>query len=1485
MTIRQSIFISYRRHDTGDQVDWLSRELREHFGADRVFVDEGILPGEEWATRIELELERAAVVLVVIGKRWWTDEIGKPRATSDDWVYREVRYALDSHLPIVPVLADGVSDIPQSPFGKELADYQIFKLALHREELAGLFDAISIHVTRRRRQAHEVATHLRDIIAYARSLATLSQTDKAPFLLALSGQPERKQESVRDRRRRKRKKPNQTASSTLKVHLADDSDANPEFEIRTIPEICAQCDRVILLGEAGSGKTASLCQLAITAATEALDDPDSIIPVWIELRDWPEDSTNFKQVFEQRLHQKALRPESSQSFLVLLDGLDELEEARPSSFDAYLASLNDWMNRTRRVRVVVSSRRDTLISKKLNARAFVLQPLSESQIEEIARSTEGGNHLLEAVGWEQKGESRADKRHLSHLLKSPLNLGMMCILFQADALDVPESRSALFRRFTREIHKRDQEYRNGKPIEYAALIDGLGYLGLTRFFKRVASPLKLLLGEADKQAIRDAEVVATRCRLLRVGFPVNGPPGASEFAHPLLRDHLVAEYLLERRELLAQCLQTLTRAGSFKHVLLSVAEMGARDTVVKALATKEPLAAAEIYVQTQPAADEAGDSVDDLVQALVETTNQRGEATKWVRKIGAPALTTLERLVRGALAWRMRPALAMLGQMPLPVAKRILVQFLSRPCRRHERKEALRALCNGADDQREALFELARRDLRVTLTTAQLRNFLQLMATADPDLCAHLCEEIGEPLPTSLIVHEPPDMPSQVEDSALPPLETPATPKKPPMAPRIVNTPKPSSANYPLARRVPTSTQTNPTPATVSTVRTSNFRRPSVSITAALPNPEPNKASSLQPGETPESRARAWLQARTSARGRAMRVQECVLIRELLHHSFDEGVWVQCWTALWGVWSTDSALRDLGKRWLWVGNWETLNWRQVWSSLARNPDWELELVGFDWLKHVSRENPYWYANWRDMIRMLDLTAPLEDVAIQWLGEAPKHRSWASTWMRLWEDSDLDPNWLADAALGWLRNGDKSHPDWSEVWICVWSRERDRPALTGLGIDWLAAVPPGHPGWVRVFCTLFEQSGTRTLALRASEPMSASIDALLGASWRWLREASDESPAWPRVWEVLLTNEPSNLELYERGVRWLSRPAVAPRQWREVWSSLMRHATDSESRRGLVTTIREWLRGPAPHHMRFRAWDGALRLAPFDDDLAADGLRLLAELEMASAQWPGNWRILWDQGVDRPALTVSAVAWLQRREFATAEWPKLWRALWRSLPEVPTVESSVLCQTLNLVAVEWLEATPGAARWGSVWVRLCRKLDSPDTLRKQGRQWLTATTCDTSWWNVWLHLCTFGVDELLRTQGTRLLVREHRGWRKQIAAEILQRGRLEISLDLLRILATSHPFWSWVWLELWRTVGAGSLRQPLVPLGTHWLRTEKTPQHWAAIFFRLWSVEALRPELASAGESWLSTGLRSPRVTEVASTLRMYRADAANPARE
>jgi hypothetical protein len=104
------IFISYRTSDGVDKATALARELDAVFGAAQVFLDKEDLPaGLPWREAVGATLDdRPVLLLLVTPQTFAPDRIADP----NDPVRREICAALECGAHVIPLLADGVEQLP-----------------------------------------------------------------------------------------------------------------------------------------------------------------------------------------------------------------------------------------------------------------------------------------------------------------------------------------------------------------------------------------------------------------------------------------------------------------------------------------------------------------------------------------------------------------------------------------------------------------------------------------------------------------------------------------------------------------------------------------------------------------------------------------------------------------------------------------------------------------------------------------------------------------------------------------------------------------------------------------------------------------------------------------------------------------------------------------------------------------------------------------------------------------------------------------------------------------------------------------------------------------------------------------------------------------------------------------------------------------------------------------------------------------------------
>jgi len=105
-----SVFISYRRADTGALAERLNRAFVERFGDERIFFDrDDIEQGTAWRARVADQVARADTVLALIGPRWQALLDERAAGSADDVLAFELGTALAARKIVLPVLAEGAA--------------------------------------------------------------------------------------------------------------------------------------------------------------------------------------------------------------------------------------------------------------------------------------------------------------------------------------------------------------------------------------------------------------------------------------------------------------------------------------------------------------------------------------------------------------------------------------------------------------------------------------------------------------------------------------------------------------------------------------------------------------------------------------------------------------------------------------------------------------------------------------------------------------------------------------------------------------------------------------------------------------------------------------------------------------------------------------------------------------------------------------------------------------------------------------------------------------------------------------------------------------------------------------------------------------------------------------------------------------------------------------------------------------------------------
>ncbi|MBD2694343.1 NACHT domain-containing protein [Anabaena catenula] len=203
---------------------------------------------------------------------------------------------------------------------------------------------------------------------------------------------------------------------------------------QTFEEIGQKQGRTLLiLGEAGSGKTIALLQLAERLLEDSKNNSYSAMPIMFNLSSWAENQNIFdwlidelrdKYQVSQSLSEKWIR---GQQLILLLDGLDEVEKRHRNNC---VSKLNDFLVNFPQTEVAVCSRLeeyDALQQRLKISSALCLQPYSLEQVYQYLDQYGG---LLEALNKLLKSNAE-----LEQFARTPLILYFMSEAYQGDSFE------------------------------------------------------------------------------------------------------------------------------------------------------------------------------------------------------------------------------------------------------------------------------------------------------------------------------------------------------------------------------------------------------------------------------------------------------------------------------------------------------------------------------------------------------------------------------------------------------------------------------------------------------------------------------------------------------------------------------------------------------------------------------------------------------------------------------------------------------------------------------------------------------------------------------------------------------------------------------------------------------------------------------------------------------------------------------------------
>lgn len=319
--------------------------------------------------------------------------------------------------------------------------------------------------------------------------------------------------------------------------------------------------RLLILGEAGSGKTIVLKDFVQKTTEHWLKHREGLFPIWLPLGEWKpgipllhwiQAQSGFNQHRFQQLW-------ASGELLLIFDSLDELPTDVPVKDSSTLERMNyqlafvEAWNKDKtlaKAPTIISSR---IIDYELLTQqyqqhllslqgAVILEPLRESAIEEYLKHAQidGGSALIQAL----KGDSK-----LLDLVRRPIFLEIVCDAYMDQDLTHSVSGNEQDLRLTVINRYLEKNYRilTHRPISLQDLTTVMGqtiFAVMSDFHSDDAYlPLSLLQEQIKDES--QAFAYMEMAKELHLIDPLPDVPELFRFRHLLMRDYLVIEFALD----------------------------------------------------------------------------------------------------------------------------------------------------------------------------------------------------------------------------------------------------------------------------------------------------------------------------------------------------------------------------------------------------------------------------------------------------------------------------------------------------------------------------------------------------------------------------------------------------------------------------------------------------------------------------------------------------------------------------------------------------------------------------------------------------------------------------------------------------------------------------------------------------------------------------------------------------------------------------
>jgi CRP-like cAMP-binding protein len=355
-------------------------------------------------------------------------------------------------------------------------------------------------------------------------------------------------------------------------------------------EVIEENQKIVILGEAGTGKTTVLRAVTLNLLEQAKDalaqHAPVRLPIFIRLNTLSSDKSiedlildafqsyglaQFETRAEVRhfLKHKKQNGLSIDEFVFIMDGLNEMKDQAVTQ-----EALNDFIHRFSKQRFVISCRAQDYVPIQ-DFRTALLQPLTERDIEAF---------LIKYMG-AGRGQKVAREIHddpsLVDLAQTPLALYMLTQITREGTESLPKNRGLLFDRFTDNLLERidtewwkgSDRYKAKSPLKIRKKV--LSDLGLVMQEEQVITyPEEKWLDSIPHQAIVDGKTI-TRADIFEelkfsglIRYTTEDEQNRVEFAHHSYQEFFAALALRDQGLSIAEYLDSGTISRHWQGVII-----------------------------------------------------------------------------------------------------------------------------------------------------------------------------------------------------------------------------------------------------------------------------------------------------------------------------------------------------------------------------------------------------------------------------------------------------------------------------------------------------------------------------------------------------------------------------------------------------------------------------------------------------------------------------------------------------------------------------------------------------------------------------------------------------------------------------------------------------------------------------------------------------------------------------------------------------